>query len=178
MEFRKKLLNRVSVEYWNGSLFTDIIDRIKRLKFKNVKLVIYLEFEELVIPQRLGVAPKHLPCIKRTEFFTSESLPKLAGQGFRKCIGFHDNIAWWRVPQYVKIIGGEVFDITQKDKNGNPKYCQFNAINLNDYMSSNATSDFIKGMFRSKKVQTMDIQKLAMIGIIAIGAIFGLFLLM
>lgn len=175
---RKKMLNRVQLEYWRGSFFNDLIDRIKRLKYQNVKLLIYLEFEEIVIPQRLGVAPKHIPSIKRTEFFTSEPLPKLASQGFKKCIGFHDNLAWWGVPQYVKIIGGEVFDITEKDEKGNLKYCQFNAINLNDYMSSNATMDFIKGMFKGRKLQKMDVQKLAMIGIIAVGAIFGLFLLM
>ena len=43
-------------------------------------------------------------------------------------------------------------------------------------MQSTATQDFIKGMGKVA-MSSMDLQKLAMIGIIAVGAIFGLFML-
>lgn len=174
---RKNLINRKEVEYWKGSLFNDLIERIKISRYKNVKLLIYLEFEQVMVPQGYGIAPVLQDSIKRTEFFTSEPTKNIARQGFRRCVGFHDNIAWWGVKQYVKIIGGETFDIHEKDKNGNFKYCQFNAVNLHDNMKSNATMDFIKQMGKARMLQKMDLQKIAMIAIIALGAMFGLFLL-
>lgn len=113
---------------------------------------------------------------KRTEIWTDRKPEELQRDGYKRVTGLHDSILWWGVPIYMRIDGGEKFDITQTDANGNLLYSQDTAATLHDVMQSHATEAFIKGMGKTQ-LSTMDTQKIIMIAIIAAGAFFGMYML-
>lgn len=113
----------------------------------------------------------------RTERWVKVRKNELVGKGYFKCVGLHDNLLWWGIPQYVRINGGHEFDISVKDKAGRLIYCQDTATTLNDAMTSDATEQFFKGMGRAHTLMNMDIQKIIMIAVIAVGAVAGMYYL-
>lgn len=114
----------------------------------------------------------------RTEKWTDRPGSELQPEGYMKAVGLHDNLLWSGVPVYVRIAGGVIADLDKiRDKEGRRIYSLDSAATLNDAMQSNATQDFMRGLGKAATTMTMDIQKLAMIGILAVGAVFGLFML-
>lgn len=97
------------------------------------------------------------------EEFRTMSKEDLAKNGYVPWVGWKDNMAWLGVPVYGKIHGGRVA----------PYAGGQTATTLNDRMKSNATRDLIKGMSRGQ-LPSMDMQTIALIGIVAVGAIIGL----
>lgn len=108
----------------------------------------------------------------RREYWTERPAWELAQMGYKKCTGLHDSIAWWGVPVYAQIRGGEVYDIRATAPDGSLLHSQDTSATLNDAMLSTSTSDFIKGMGRTA-LPAMDIQKIIFIAIIGIGALLG-----
>ena len=97
--------------------------------------------------------------------------------------GFHDSLIWWGVRQYVRINGGKMWDIsvpigTKRDQEGREVkvfLSRDTAATLNDTMESTSTSRFLSGLSKVK-MPAMDLQKMLMMIILAIGMIFGLHL--
>jgi len=108
----------------------------------------------------------------RREYWTERPAWELAQMGYKKCTGLHDSIAWWGVPVYAKIRGGEVYDIRATAPDGSLLHSQDTSATLNDAMLSTSTPDFIRGMGRTA-LPAMDIQKIIFIAIIGIGALLG-----
>lgn len=115
------------------------------------------------------------PTFYRMEKWTTESTDEIIGKGYKKIVGLHDNLLWAGIKQYAKINNGREFNIRQTDKNGVFLYSQDTPATLNDAMTSDSDNAFIRGMGRAHTMRGMDIQTMAMIGIIGVGAIVGLY---
>ena len=111
----------------------------------------------------------------RHERWSDESIPEIIGRGYKRCVGLHDNLLWIGIPQYVKINNGKEFDIHVTDRNGEFIYSQDTPATLNDAMTSDSDKDFIRGMGRAHTLRGMDLQTMAMIAIVGVGAIVGLY---
>lgn len=136
-----------------------IIDRIYNREIKRRRYIIDICLKPSELPGRAKYT--------RTEKWTDKSAADLHAEGYRKAIGFKDSLTWWGIPVFVKITNGHEIDTASVP------ISQDTAFTLNDSMVSSATSDFIKGMARGA-MQSMDVQKMIMIAIVGIGAIFGL----
>lgn len=112
----------------------------------------------------------------RQDFYTDETPEELHELGYLKCDGLYDSIVFWGIPVYLRVTGVEQFDIAVRDEQGRLLYSQDSACTLHDVMTSTATRDFIKGMARAS-FATMDLQKMAMLGIVAVGALVGMWVL-
>ena len=113
----------------------------------------------------------------RFDRWTTESKDTIVAKGYAPCVGMHDNLLWIGIPQFIKIVHGEEFDISQTDKNGQFIWSQDTPATLNDAMSSEADKDFFRGMGRAHTLLNMDIQTITMIAIVGVGAIVGLWFL-
>lgn len=113
----------------------------------------------------------------RIDRWTTETKDQIISRGYRKCVGLHDNLAWIGIRVYIKINNGSEFDTTVKDPHGRFVYSQDTAITLNDAFLSDADDRFIRGMGRARAMLQMDLQTLAMMGIIGIGAVVGMYFL-
>lgn len=118
------------------------------------------------------------PNYRRSDCWTAREPEELHKAGYLPSIRTpgYDNIAWWRVPIFARIHDGFVFDIHRRDADGNLLYSQDTPNTLEDELRSNAVRDFIKGLFKTS-LPTMDLQKILMIGILGVGAVFGLMML-
>lgn len=77
----------------------------------------------------------------------------------------------------MRIHNAHKFDVRHAtDADGILIYSQDTSATLHDAMQSNATQDFIKGMGKTS-IASMDLQKILMIGILAVGAFFGMYML-
>lgn len=101
------------------------------------------------------------------ETWVKDNVRDLAGTGYVRCYGLHDNILWWGVRNYIKIHGGEV-----ADNRGNLQ----TATTLNNSMKSNAVKSFRRAMARGA-LPTMDLQKIGLLLLIGGGAILGMYLM-
>lgn len=114
----------------------------------------------------------------RSERWTDRRGSELRPEGYLKAVGLHDSIIWAGIPVYMRISGGTVADLNGiRDEEGMRIFSMDSAATLNDAMQSNATADFMKGLGKASTTMRMDIQKIAMIGVLAVGAVFGLFML-
>jgi len=113
---------------------------------------------------------------QRKEIWTDRSADELQRDGYKRVSGLHDSLVWWGVPIYLRINGGDKFDIHQVDANGVPLYSQDTAATLHDVMQSRATESFIKGMGKTQ-LSSMDTQKILLIGIIGAAAVLGMWML-
>ena len=131
-----------------------------------------LKVELDVRPQTaiFGKQPKY----RRYEYWTNEKTSELRSiYDYKKAIKWYDSLIWMGVPVWLKIRNVEQFDIRQRDKSGNFIYSQDTAATLNDVMTSNATSVFIKQMAKIA-MSKMDLQTMILMAIIGVGAVVGL----
>lgn len=121
---------------------------------------------------------KEYPGYIRDECWTDRPGSELQAQGYMIAVGLHDSIIWSGIPVYIRVAGGTMADLSQiLDKDGRRIYSRDSASTLNDAMQSNATEEFRRGLGKASATLTMDIQKIAMIGILAVGAAFGLMMM-
>lgn len=114
---------------------------------------------------------------ERSERWTPLTGKDLEPMGYYRCEGLKDSIVWWGVPVYLRITGGKAADLSQiRDRDGNRIYSLDTAATLNDVMTSRATDNFMRGLGKTA-LPTMDVQKIIMIGILAVGAVFGLMMM-
>lgn len=114
---------------------------------------------------------------ERSERWTALKGKELEPMGYYRCEGLKDSIIWWGVPVYLRITGGTAADLSQiRDKDGQRIYSQDTAATLNDVMTSKATENFMRGLGKTA-LPTMDVQKIIMVGILAVGAVFGLMMM-
>lgn len=152
-------------EYWQNSFWYDLKMNIKNGWFGKQKLRV----EIILKPGVLGGDPEYI----RKETWTDESVSDLANKGYKPIEGLHDSIAWMGTKIWCRILNGEMADVHQVDMNGSFIWSQDTSATLNDFMSSNATQNFIKGMGRPA-LATMDVQKIIFIAIIGVGALIGM----
>lgn len=119
--------------------------------------------------QRIGI-------VDRQDIWTDESMEELQNRGYVVADHLYDTMAMSGVPVVMRVTGGYVFDVTQRDENGNLLYSQDTAATLHDVMTSTATANFLKGMSKAQSPQITK-QQLMFILIIAAGALFGLYML-
>lgn len=156
-------------EYWRGSFFGDIIERLRH-RGERITVEIWQKMETL--------AGKTEAYYARADRWTQASSDELHKLGFLPGVRVpgYDAIQWWRQDVYVRVLNYEQFNVHVLDDSGNFVYPQDTPNTLHDEMNSNATKDFIKAMFKTT-LPTMDVQKIIMIGILAVGAIFGLMMM-
>jgi hypothetical protein len=152
---------------------------VARLKNHGKILKVTIRMQEHTTYLGYGFPPRiaRFPAYVRTDKWTDESPADLRSNGYKRVVGLYDSIVWWGVPVYLRIDGGKVFDVKHAvDGAGHLMYSQDTAGTLHDSMQSTATQEFIKGMGKVA-MSSMDLQKLAMIGIIGVGAVFGLMMM-
>lgn len=155
--------------YWKGSLVEDLRER---LAHRNEKIIVDF-WQRMEI-----VAGKREPYYDRSDRWTEATSDELHKLGYLPGVRVpgYDSIQWWRQRVYVRLMNWQQFDIHQKDEFGNFLYSQDTPSTLHDEMTSSATQDFIKAMFKTT-LPTMDIQKIIMMIILAAGGVFGLMML-
>lgn len=109
---------------------------------------------------------QHKEYYKRDSYWTDEKAELLHERGYRVCKNCpdHDNLAWLGVPVLIRIDGMKIIETDEKD---NPSF-------LNDRMNNNLLSKFAKSLARAALVGGMDLQKLILMGGIAIAAVIGM----
>lgn len=175
--FRKKTIVKVprpmvldpKREPYEGSLLGDLKERWAHRGER-----ITVEFYQ----KRMKVGDREDNYYSRDDRWTQVPKAELHQLGFLPGVRVpgYDSIQWWRQPVYVRVQNYQQFDIHAKDDEGRYIYSQDTPSTLNDEMTSNATREFIKAMFKTT-LPTMDVQKLIMIGILAVGAVFGLMMM-
>lgn len=173
-------MDRGQQAYWNGGLLFNLKSRIKMRTMKGYRIRV-----DMVLRQQRPLSWQNsqrmehqiVNVLDRTDMWTDEPPESLQIAGYKKVTGLYDSIVWWNVPVYLRIRGGEKFDIRHcVDDKGQLIFSQDTSATLHDAMQSNATQAFIKGMGKTQ-LASMDIQKIFMIGILAVGALFGLYML-
>lgn len=170
--------DRVSKYYADktlGKKFVDMKDRLIQYTLGTRVLKVDVSFQKYQTMQD-SVAGTWSEGYSRYDRWTSDATEDLQRQGYLKVDGLYDSIVYSGVPVFMRINNAKIFDVHVKDANGNFLYSQDTAATLHDSMTSNATQNFLKGMNRVAW-QTMDLQKIVMIAIIGVGAIFGMYML-
>lgn len=155
-------------EYWN----TGIIYNLKqRWKHRGQKIIVELQ---------MWTKYEHghnVAMLDRRDFWTDQKKTDIEIDGYKRTTGLYDNIIYWGVPVYTIIKNGETMDISKfVDDTGKPIYSLDTASTLHDEMRSNATMDFMKGMGKTQ-LASMDLQKILMMGLLAIGGVIGLWVM-
>lgn len=159
-------------DYANATFFGDVFERLDRRTFRKEKIYIELfGYWETVDGQTVQKC-------HRTDRWTMNKASELRTRGFTKVVNFpgYDSLAWWGVPIYIRLINFHQFDVHAKDEYGRYLYPQDTSGTLHDEMISNATHDFMKGLFKTT-LPTLDLQKIGMIAILGVGAFFGLMMM-
>lgn len=110
----------------------------------------------------------------RTDTWTRYKPKQLESFGFRRAEGVpgYDSLVFWGVPVYVKITGMKHAELPADPE----RIADTTATTLNDHLMSNATDAFRKGLTKTA-LPAMDLQKLMMLGILIVGAVFGMYML-
>lgn len=155
--------------YFAGSFLDNIRERLKH-RGERIRVDIWMSMEV--------VGGEKQPIYHRDDCWTEASSDELHKAGYLPGVRVpgYDSIQWWRQPVYVRVLNFQQFNIHVKNEQGQYIYSQDTPSTLNDEMNSNATKDFIKAMFKTT-LPTMDVQKIIMIGILGVGAIFGLMMM-
>lgn len=146
----------------NGGVCYQIIRRLFHLPILGWKLK-----TDILIKPKWATAEGSDNAYTIKEIWVKDRIRDLAGTGYVRCYGLHDNILWWGVRNYIRIHGGEV-----ADNRGNLQ----TATTLNNSMKSNAFKKFRRTMAHAA-LHTMDIQKIGLLLLIGGGAILGMYLL-
>lgn len=123
--------------------------------------------------------PHELPGKKsyiRYDRWTDQTGAELEIKGYKKVIGLYDSVIWSGIPIYLKFSNLKQFDIRQRSPDGELLYSQDMASTLNDFMQSNAQSDFIRGMHKAR-LSNMSIEQIGLIGILIVGGVLGLYMM-
>ena len=104
----------------------------------------------------------------RTENWVDEPSEKIHENGYRQIVGLHDSLIWWGVPVYARLHNLRTIEII--DPNASQDTPSF----LYDRMKSNLSTKWARGLARISAIAGMDIQKLLLMGGIAVAAIIGM----
>lgn len=155
-----------------GKLWYDLKQRIVHREIRGQRLMVTMTAKFMEYPDGRIEA-----VYDRTNTWTRLKPYELELRGFKRCERLYDSIVWWGVPVYLKLQDFRMYDITaDKEPDGSYTYSQDTPATLNDFMRSNATEKFIRGMAKTG-LPEMDLQKLVMMGIVAVGAVIGLWML-
>lgn len=135
-----------------------------------------------------GTGPlKHI----KKEEITYKSTSEIIQLGYRECIGYKTDLAYYKMPIYVKFHNFKKYDYKNgfTDEWGRPVDPETydgtmypmpldTSATLYDYYKTNALADFKKGMAKVSTLPELDLKMLGTIGIVAAGIICGLVLLM
>lgn len=160
-------------ELRQGVLISNVRERIRNRDLDKKRIKVDIRMFSETTPEGVTIPKYH-----RNDVWTGTSAADLITLGYQKVKGMpgYDSIVWWGVPIFVKLHGAQQFDIHQVDEHGQLIYSQDSPGTLDDERKSTAVRDFIKGMFRTS-YDKMDLQKLAMVALLGIGAVFGLMML-
>ena len=100
----------------------------------------------------------------RKEYWVDTPVEKIHEDGYRRCEGLHDNLAWFGVPVFMKFN-----EIRIKEEQGldSPRF-------LYDRSQNNLTTKFARSLARAQALTGMDWQKLLLMGGIGIAAVIGM----
>lgn len=104
----------------------------------------------------------------RKEYWTSEKSEDLHATGYKSIDGLKNSLIWWGIPIYGRLQGFKTLEITD------PNASKDTPMTLDDRMHSNLTTKFAKSLARATTLAGMDLQKMLLMGAIAIGAIIGM----
>ena len=126
-------------------------------------------------PSELGGEPRY----RRDERIVWMREDEIAGLGYSRARGFgHKSMVWMFVKQYARISNGRVFDVAVPGPApGTWAYPQDTAFTLKDYLDSKSYESFKSTMGKVRAVGDIDLQKIAMIGVLIIGVIVGVIML-
>lgn len=172
-------VSRSSYEYSTATGWQTLKAVIKHRWLNGERLAIDISLDKRI----LACGEEPVAIYNRKEVWTKSTKASLISDGYRMAEGFHDSILWWGVRQYIRINGGKIWDIsvpigTKKDQDGREVKVflpRDTAATLNDTMESTSTSRFLSGLSKIK-MPAMDIQKMVMMIVLAIGMVFGLHL--
>lgn len=105
---------------------------------------------------------------ERKEYWTDEKSEDLHAMGYRPIEGLKNSLIWMGVPVYAIICNFRTLEITD------PNASKDTPMTLDDRMHSNLTTKFAKSLARATTLAGMDIQKIVLMGAIAIGAVLGM----
>ena len=104
----------------------------------------------------------------RKEYWTSEKSEDLHATGYKSIEGLKNSLIWWGIPIYGRLQGFKTLEITD------PNASKDTPMTLDDRMHSNLTTKFAKSLARATTLAGMDLQKMLLMGAIAIGAVIGM----
>lgn len=104
----------------------------------------------------------------RKEYWTDEKSEDLHALGYKPIEGLKNNLIWWGVPIYGRLQGFKTLELTD------PNASKDTPMTLDDRMHSNLTTKFAKSLARATTLAGMDLQKMLLMGAIAIGAVIGM----
>jgi hypothetical protein len=170
IEVRRPTVLDKSRVYWTGGFFKDLRERFLEHFGETIRVDIRQDYR--TVGDETGAF------YDRHDYWTAMTSDELHQEGYLKAIRMpgYDSIQWWGQKVYVRLQNYTQFDIHQKDDFGRFIYSQDTPSTLHDEMTSNATQQFIKAMFKTT-LPTMDIQKIIMMALLAVGAVFGLMML-
>lgn len=119
---------------------------------------------------------KTIGVIDRRDLWTDEPMEELQKRGYTVADHLYDTLAMSGVRVVMRVTGGYVFDVHQRNDRGERLYSEDTAATLHDVMTSTATEAFLKGMAKAT-APAITMQQILFIAIIAAGAIFGLYML-
>ena len=169
VEVRRPTLLDKPRQYWVRGFFKDLLERLEH-KGEKIRVDIYERY--MTVGHETGAF------YDRHDYWTDMSTDELHQNGYLPAVRMpgYDSIQWWGQKVYVRLQNYTQFDIHAKDEFGRFLYSQDTPSTLHDEMTSNATQQFIKAMFKTT-LPTMDVQKIIMMALLAVGAVFGLMML-
>jgi hypothetical protein len=104
----------------------------------------------------------------RVETWTDEPSEKIHEIGYKQIIGLHDSLIWWGVPIYARLYNLRTIEIID------PEFSKDTPSFLYDRMKTNLSTRFARSLARATTLAGMDIQKIMLMGGIAIAAFIGM----
>ena len=148
----------------------------ERLTHWGQKIIVDIDARETPLTLDMAQAGETVPAYDRSDRWTTWPKAELCKAGYQKAEGLYDSVLWWGVPVYCRFTGVEEYDIKETDEDGRLIWSQESPSRLNDIIEGALMSKAVKG-FGKIEVGKMDLQKLLMFGMIAAGAVLGMWML-